>query len=147
MQKSYYLAADGGGSKLQAVLYDENFQVYRTGRVAGVNTLFKPTEVVRNNIEGMMKELLAAGEDGNVPSIAAADLCMVGAADMMRDILEANQFSVGQGVQHSIVNFYICGRQFIQNNNNINIAFVASFATTITTLQANKPYTVCKGFI
>ncbi|MBP3667317.1 MAG: hypothetical protein J6K29_09755 [Clostridia bacterium] len=88
MQKSYYLAADGGGSKLQAVLYDENFQVYRTGRVAGVNTLFKPTEVVRNNIEGMMKELLAAGEDGNVPSIAAADLCMVGAADMMRDILE-----------------------------------------------------------
>ena len=42
MSKSYYLAADGGGTKLQTILYDEDLRVIRTGRVAGVNTLFKP---------------------------------------------------------------------------------------------------------
>ncbi len=88
MPKSYYLAADGGGSKLQAILYDEDFRIVRTGRVAGVNTLFKPAEVVRQNIESMMKELLEGAEEGYVPSITAADLCMVGAGDMMRDVLE-----------------------------------------------------------
>lgn len=88
MPRDYYLAADGGGSKLQIILYDESFRVVRTGCVAGVNTLFKPAEVVRANIEGMMESLLR-GENGEEPvkTIAAADLCMVGAGDVMRDIL------------------------------------------------------------
>ena len=51
MPKSYYLAADGGGTKLQAVLYDEELRVVRTARIAGVNTLFKPVDVVRANVE------------------------------------------------------------------------------------------------
>ena len=46
MSKSYYLAADGGGTKLQTILYDEDLRVIRTGRVAGVNTLFKPVDDV-----------------------------------------------------------------------------------------------------
>lgn len=54
----YYVAADGGGSKLQAILYDENLRVVRCGRVAGVNTLFKPADVVRSNVEGMVQSLL-----------------------------------------------------------------------------------------
>lgn len=88
MPKTYYLAADGGGSKLQTILYDESFRVVRTGRVAGVNTLYKPADVVRANIESMMESLLR-GENGEEPvqAIAAADLCMVGAGDVMRDIL------------------------------------------------------------
>lgn len=88
MAKSYYLAADGGGSKLQIILYDERFRIIRTGRVAGVNTLYKPAEDVRANVERMMYTLLQ-GEEGEEPvtSIASADLCMVGAGDVMRDIL------------------------------------------------------------
>ena len=88
MSKTYYLAADGGGSKLQAILYDESYRVIRTGRVAGVNTLYKPAEVVRDNLEGMMKALLH-GDGGEEPvtRLTAADLCMIGSGDVMRDIL------------------------------------------------------------
>jgi N-acetylglucosamine kinase-like BadF-type ATPase len=88
----YYIAADGGGSKLQAILYDENFHILRTGRVAGVNTLFKPAETVRANVDGMIQALLQGGEgDTPVTEIAAADLCLVGAGDIVRDAL--NRFA------------------------------------------------------
>ena len=101
MSRIYYLAADGGGSKLQVVLYDESYRIIRTGRVAGVNTLFKPAEVVRGNIESMMRDLLQCGIDGDpVTHIAAADLCMLGAGDVMRDIL-ARLEHVGEITFHS----------------------------------------------
>ncbi len=88
MPKHYYIAADGGGSKLQAILYDEEFRILRTGRVAGVNTLYKPAEVVRTNIERMMDRLLMGdGADTPITEITAADLCMVGAGDVMQDVL------------------------------------------------------------
>ena len=75
----YYVAADGGGSKLQAILYDDQFRILKTGRVAGVNTLFKPAEIVRQNVESMVSDLLD-GLDGPVES---ADLCLLGAKDVM----------------------------------------------------------------
>lgn len=91
----YYVAADGGGSKLQAILYDENLRVIRRGRVAGVNTLFKPVDIVRANVESMVKDLLQ-GQNGEPPitEIAAADLCLVGARDIVREAL--SRFAVVQ---------------------------------------------------
>ncbi len=88
MSTKYYIAADGGGSKLQAILYDENLRVVRTGRVAGVNTLFKPADGGRANVEGMVKELLQGGAgDTPITEIAAADLCLVGGGDIMQNAL------------------------------------------------------------
>ena len=84
MSKSYYLAADGGGTKLQTILYDENLRVVRTRRVAGVNTLFKPVSDVRANVETMMGDLLR-DLDGTV---VAADLCMMGAKDIVAEALQ-----------------------------------------------------------
>ncbi len=84
MSKSYYLAADGGGTKLQTILYDEDLRVIRTGRVAGVNTLFKPVDDVRTNVRSMMNELLR-DLDG---TIVAADLCMMGAKDVVAQALQ-----------------------------------------------------------
>ena len=84
MSKSYYLAADGGGTKLQTILYDEDLRIVRTARVAGVNTLFKPAEVVRANIHGMLEDLLK-DPDGE---LVAADLCMVGSHDELLDSLQ-----------------------------------------------------------
>ena len=81
--KKYYIAADGGGSKLQAVLYDESLHIARTARVAGVNTLFKPAETVREDIQTMMTELLA-DLDGE---IVAGDLCLLGGKNEMVDAL------------------------------------------------------------
>ena len=87
MPNTYYLAADGGGSKLQAILYDESFRIIRTGRVAGVNTLYKPADAVRANIKSMMAELLRDGDGVPLRALASADLCMLGAGDVMREIL------------------------------------------------------------
>lgn len=87
MPNTYYLAADGGGSKLQAILYDESFRIIRTGRVAGVNTLYKPADAVRANIVSMMAELLRDGDGVPLRALASADLCMLGAGDVMRKIL------------------------------------------------------------
>ena len=83
MPKSYYLAADGGGTKLQAVLYDEKLRVVRTARIAGVNTLFKPEEDVRANIQSMMDGLLS-DLDGE---LVAADYCTVGGRGIMEDVI------------------------------------------------------------
>ena len=82
--RKYYLTADGGGSKLKVILYDDEFNIVRTGRVEGVNTLFKPVEMVRENIERMMAEMLG-GDDEHEPitHIDGASLCMVGGRDIM----------------------------------------------------------------
>ena len=82
--RKYYLTADGGGSKLKVILYDDEFNIVRTGRVEGVNTLFKPVEMVRENVERMMAELLG-GDDEHEPitHIDGASLCMVGGRDIM----------------------------------------------------------------
>ncbi|MBQ8879964.1 MAG: hypothetical protein IJY69_03885 [Clostridia bacterium] len=83
MLKKYYIAADGGGSKLQTVLYDECFRVIRTERIAGVNTLFKPESLVRESVGEMIDGLL----DGLDGVIAGADLCMLGAVDIMSSVI------------------------------------------------------------
>lgn len=84
----YYIAADGGGSKLQAILYDDQLRILKTDCVAGVNTLFKPVDVVRRNIESMITRLLESDEGMKpIRKIKAADLCMVGAGDVMRQAL------------------------------------------------------------
>lgn len=89
MSTALYIAADGGGTKLQTVLYDENFNVHRSARVAGVNTLYKPVETVRANVEGMLGTLLEGlSEDGELPMIRSADLCLIGAGDVMKTALE-----------------------------------------------------------
>lgn len=80
----YYVIADGGGSKLQVILYDENFRIVRADRVAGVNTLYKPVDAVRDNVERMMTDLLNDLDD----EIIAADLCLMGAKDVMTNILK-----------------------------------------------------------
>ena len=75
----YYIAADGGGSKLQAILYDENLRVIRAGRTAGTNSRYKPIEIIRENINKMMSELLRGdGTSEPITEIAAADFCIVG---------------------------------------------------------------------
>jgi len=69
----YYLAADGGGSKVQAILYDENFDILRTGKMSGVNVLFKPETDTKVEMNQMLDELL-----GDIPKLSSVDFCLVG---------------------------------------------------------------------
>lgn len=73
MSTKYYIAADGGGSKLLAILYDENFNIIRHCKLSGVNSRFKPVEAVRANISQMLDILLA----DDIKEVEAADICFV----------------------------------------------------------------------
>jgi N-acetylglucosamine kinase-like BadF-type ATPase len=81
---NYYLIADGGGTKLQAILYDENLNIVRTARTAGTNVSFKSAEQVKAE----MAELAAALIPEEIREIEAADLCIVGDPQMLLDALQ-----------------------------------------------------------
>ena len=81
----YYIAADGGGSKLHAILYDEEFHLLRSARTSGVNTLFKPEDAVRTNMQRLLDELLSAF-DGEIETV---NLCLVGGRDIAREVIGA----------------------------------------------------------
>ena len=86
MSKRYYIAADGGGSKLHAILYNESFSVIRTAKVSGTNHLFKPMEEVKANLRAVLDELI--GEEKI--EIERADFCLVGGNEQMRELLQAD---------------------------------------------------------
>lgn len=83
MSNRYYLAADGGGSKLQAVLYDENFDVIRTGTMSGTNVMFKPVEETKLEMDRLLDVLL----DG-VSTLTSADVCLVGSEGYFQESLQ-----------------------------------------------------------
>lgn len=82
MNQSYYLAADGGGSKVQAVLYDGDFNILRTGKMSGTNVLFKPAEGVKAEMDGLLDTLLEG-----VPRLESVDFCLVGSDGYFQEAL------------------------------------------------------------
>ncbi len=86
MEKRYYIAADGGGSKLHAILYDEGFSILREITLSGTNHFFKPMEEVKENLRSVLCELI--GEEKI--EIARADFALVGGDEQMRKLLEAD---------------------------------------------------------
>ncbi len=82
MSKRYYLAADGGGSKVHAVLYDEDFNVIRTGKMSGTNVLFKPVEDMKSEMDRLLDTLLEG-----VSELASVDFCLVGAGGYFQESL------------------------------------------------------------
>ncbi len=95
MSRSYYLAADGGGSKVQAVLYDENFDILRTGKMSGTNVLFKPAEGVKSEMNQMLEELLEG-----VPHLDSVDFCLVGSDGYFQEALK-KKCSIGGVFKYS----------------------------------------------
>lgn len=70
----YYIAADGGGTKLQAILYNEDFQIIRTARMAGTNERYIPIDQIRQQLAQLAVELIP----DDITEIEGADLCIVG---------------------------------------------------------------------
>ncbi|MBO6052580.1 MAG: hypothetical protein J6Q17_02470, partial [Clostridia bacterium] len=73
-EKKYYIAADGGGTKLLAVLYDEENNVIRSAKTHGTNQLFRPKEAMLGETEQLASELIPEG----VGHIESVDYSIVG---------------------------------------------------------------------
>ncbi len=54
----YYVAFDGGGSKVEAILFDENLKMIRHARMTGMNTSSTGRDKVIANATKLMDELL-----------------------------------------------------------------------------------------
>ena len=81
----YYLCAEGGGSKLLAILYDENFNIVRTARSGAVNDVFKDKERIRREMEKLLDELIPP----EITALRGADLSLVSRNTALSDDLLA----------------------------------------------------------
>lgn len=80
----YYIAADGGGTKLQVILYDENLHIVDTGRMSGTNTILRTEEEVRADMRDLIERLIPQ----EITSLAGADICVVKYSRAFLDVLE-----------------------------------------------------------
>lgn len=81
----YYIAADGGGTKLQAILYDEEFRIIKTARSCGVNSNFRPEADIIAEMQGLAEELIPEG----ISEIERVDISIVGSAERLLEALKA----------------------------------------------------------
>ncbi|MCR5263633.1 MAG: hypothetical protein K6D94_07150 [Clostridiales bacterium] len=69
----YYFAADGGGNKLTAIVYDDEFNIVSRDVGGATNPLYRTQESISAELERMSAKLL----DG-VGEIESADICISG---------------------------------------------------------------------
>jgi N-acetylglucosamine kinase-like BadF-type ATPase len=70
----YYVAADGGGTKLFATLYDENFNIISSAACGGTNQLFRPREDIKRDVEELADKLIPEG----ITEVEGFDYSIVG---------------------------------------------------------------------
>lgn len=81
----YYVAAEGGGSKLLSILYDENFRIIRAVRAGAVNDTFKDKAQVCAEMQRLIDDLIPP----EITRIEAADISIVGRNTSLQDLLRA----------------------------------------------------------
>ena len=59
----YYIAFDGGGSKLQGILFDETGRVLNTGLSGGINSNVHSLDAVQQHVEDCVAQLFAGLEN------------------------------------------------------------------------------------
>ena len=81
-----FLAVDGGGSKLRAILFDEDFRVGGTGQSNGVNLNFTTEADARTNIKDCLDQVFS-GSFGTPDVIDKAYVVFVGNLGLLLDDL------------------------------------------------------------
>ena len=81
----YYIAADGGGTKIISLLYDENLNLIKSVKQYGSSIMSKSPAQTKAEIENALAELIPS----YVTEIEGADLCIVNGADSYIDILKS----------------------------------------------------------
>lgn len=82
---TYYIAAEGGGTKLLTVLYDEQFHIIRTARTTGTNAVYRRPGDIEASMEKMTGELL--GNNPDIREIQRLDMSLVGNGGLLADVL------------------------------------------------------------
>ena len=69
------ITLDGGGTKLNAILFDEQFRVVRRARASGVNHTQNGREAAAANVTGCLDALLPDGttEIGDIYAVFVGD--------------------------------------------------------------------------
>ena len=81
----YYIAADGGGTKLQVILYNEELKIVNTAKSSGTNHLFKSKIEVEKEVNLLVEKLVPK----SINEIEAVDLMLIGGADFFINALKA----------------------------------------------------------
>ncbi len=80
----YFIAIDGGGTKLQAILYDQDLHIVKTARVLGVNSNFKSVEHIEMEIWQLAKDLSLE----EIKEIEYVSLSVAGDRELLLDSLK-----------------------------------------------------------
>lgn len=89
-----YLSLDGGGTKLNALLFDENYNVIARGRGRGVNT----TQNSPDQAEAHMCECLDQVLSADVEELDTVYVVLVGDAKMLERVLRSRVKHIGRFV-------------------------------------------------
>lgn len=86
LNMSYYISADGGGSKLNVMLFDEKMNLLGKGRSGGVNLTQTSLEDCRANVCDSLNQLFAGGVPDRVETLY---ITFVGPKDVFIDELRS----------------------------------------------------------
>ena len=79
----YYVAADGGGTKLLALLYDEEFHVVRSARMTGTNSTQISCDQIREKMERLVEQLIPP----EITELEGADLSVLRYEELFLEVL------------------------------------------------------------
>lgn len=82
---SFYITAEGGGSKLLAVLYDDQYNIINTARTTGTNMTCRREQDILSSMEDVIQRLIKP--EYGVKEIVRLDQALLGCRDMFDRIL------------------------------------------------------------
>lgn len=102
MERKYYIAADGGGTKLKIILYDDEYRIVKTQKSEGVNENRKSADLIKNEVRLAVERLL---RDTGVEVIECLTASIAGRNDILYDaiielcnIKEYRKYNEGESV-------------------------------------------------
>ena len=89
----YYISVDGGGTKIKAILFDENLNLISCAASGSVNPNFSSQEMIQKNIEQCFAELL---HGLNICEAACLYVSTVGQAGQIAEALRNKDNAAGK---------------------------------------------------
>lgn len=102
----YYLAMDGGGTKLQGILFDEEGNIHSTGLSGGINGNVHAPEAVQAHFRDCMQQLFSAPDAPKEIEAIYLSQGMIRGHDVASEFVQYKQ-AVGAG--EGVIGLLACG--------------------------------------